>query len=188
MQRRHFFRSLIGASGAVGATAAAQTILPHQLEVQGADYLRWKGVLPVGIDVWPYKVVWTGWKSDPCSARLLGQWVATPLSGYHYSYAPGHRHGLPSLVSSHPGIAGPFIRGMEFWTGAFEGQYPLMLGDPDEEIEVAQRETFALLHQIIHGYNWTTYGQLDFGKRTEIQRRIDRQSLDHWQRFVRNPH
>lgn len=191
MQRRNFFKSLVGRSaaavavaGGASAKAPAQTILPHQLEVQGADYLRWKGVLRAGarLDVGLYKVVWTGWKSYPEVDRLCGQWLARPRA----SSPP-----VPKLFASYPGGVGAFYEGDAFQTGTLRGQRFLVSSDPDEDFEHAQRETYVLLRQVIEGYDWISYGEMHLPshKRARILGRIYKQAEEFWQRFeVRNPH
>lgn len=205
MKRRNFFKSLAGRSAAAAvvagaasvAKAPAQTILPHQLEVQGADYLRWKGVLRAGtrLDVGPYKVVWTGWKSYPEVDRLCGQWLARPrgrsLHPFNETYLPGHDYGLPNLYASYPGGAGAFYEGDAFPTGALPGQRFLTSTDPAEEFEHAQRETYVLLRKIIEEYDWKAYGTMSLPshKRARVLGRIYEQAEEFWARFeVRNPH
>lgn len=204
MQRRNFFKSLVGRSAAaaavagatvVAAKAPAQTILPHQLEVQGADYLRWKSVPHHGarLDIGPYKVVWTGWKSYPEVDRLCGQWLGRPrgrsLHSFNETYLPGHDYGLPNLYASYPGYAGVFLEGDAFPTGALRGQVWLTSTDPEEEFEHAQWETYVLLHKIIKEYDWKVYGQLNRHEEFEVRKRIAHQAEEFWQRFeVRNPH
>lgn len=193
MQRRNFFKSLVGrsaavAGAAVAVTAPAQTIFPHQLEVQGADYLTWKGVLRAGtrLDIGLYKVVWTGWKSYPEVDRLCGQWLARPRARSHR-----HHYELPNLYASYPGGAGAFHEGDAFPTGTLRGQRFLTSTDPAEEFEHAQRETYVLLRKIIEQNDWKAYGRmaLPSHERAAVLGRIYKQSEDFWQHFeVRIPH
>jgi len=109
--RRGFLKKLGVGAAAVGVAATPKAKVKDEVEVDGkaeAVWDQWNGTYK------GYKLHWTGWKTDPTMAVLIGQWLAWPYDEISKGYMTDEEAGRPYIYSSTPGIVDTYKKGYQF--------------------------------------------------------------------------
>lgn len=136
MDRRLFFRNLVGKTVAVGAAVTTVSAEHNPIDIAASGW-ELKAITDGG---WhPYKkwkLRWTGWKKNTQWIEYVGQWIACPDdTGRWY------------VASSFPGVVGIYHRGDHINTSMHTWQYDLVDQTPEtsDSHSVACRECLKLL-------------------------------------------